>query len=576
MIVLADCGADPGYSFEDVENLLRKARIDLDISITFRQPRALSSLDSRITQSPAGGWCDSLGYFGTLQDLTQDDNESCLALATVEYPGGSPSEPAILILVKPNTCRSVSMDVANYKRQNPLFPQETTGDQFFSESQWESYFSLGTELGEHLSNDLLIQLRTHLDALFDFNPDKAPSLSEVPIATPPDKPAVVRASRSIWGRQVGAVGATLGAGAVLSLGVAAWQSFESYRTALNSRIVGERAALLDISQLWEKLPPGAPSSDPSGAANRLAVALLRAGDSYCMKGEAGWLMNSEFGMRVIADVVVSCAALKKEMGRACQAMVEARTGLSSMAAVSCLVEKSPPSSAVYWGYDYSTGGTWNTLHPCSTRREELVERYKVISVDYEIEVKDARSPEELIGIQESCTEPGTAQAKTGQATEPPSTTASSQTPAPIQPDSPSNKPKEQSPPARTYDNPICEGNTIYMQIYGPEKRDQVRDFRSWWHDKWHASVPPIEDVVATAFRAARPAPGAVSQTTVRYHDDTAKKCASAIVTVANDATEAKENEKWQLERLSSAFKGAKGVIEVWFSKNDQAANKMFK
>lgn len=572
VIVLADCGADPGYSFEDVENLVRKARIDLDITITFRQPRDLSSLDSRISQNPVGGWCDSLGYFGTLQDLARDDNESCLALATVEYPGAPASKPAILILVKPNTCSTVSMDVANYKRQNPLFPQEPTGDQFFSESQWESYFSLGTDLGEHISNDLLNQLGVHLYTLFDLNPGEAPSLPVVPVATTPDKPAVVRTSRSIWGRQVGAVGATLGAGAVLSLGVAAWQSFESYRTALNSRIAGERLALVEISQLWEKLPPGAPSIDPTGAANRLAVALLRAGDSYCMKGEAGWLMNSEFGMRVIADVVDSCAALTRNMGRACQAMVEARSGLTSMAAVSCLVEKSATSSAVYWGYDYSAGGTWNTLHPCATQREMLVERYRVISATFSIDVKNARTVEELAGIRENCPEQGASQAKTGQVPDHPSTTASNQTAAPTQQNPPGDKPKEPPPPSRGGDNTICEGNTIYMQIYDPEMRNQVRKFRTWWHDKWHASVPPIEDVVATAFRAARPAPGAVSQTTLRYHDDAGEKCAKAIVDVVN----AEVGEKWKYERLSSAFKGAKGVIEVWFSKDDQAANKMFK
>jgi hypothetical protein len=576
VIVLADCGADPGYSFEDVENLVRKARIDLDITITFRQPRELSSLDSRITQSPAGGWCDSLGYFGTLQDLARDDNESCLALATVEYPGAPSFKPAILILVKPNTCTSVSMDVANYKRQNPLFPQEPTGDQFFSESQWESYFSLGTDLGKRLSNDLLIQLRAHLEVLFDLDPDEAPSLPEAPAAASADKAAVVRVSRSIWGRQVGAVSATLGAGAVLSLGVAAWQSFESYRTALNSRIGGERAALVEISQLWEKLPPGAPSSDPTGAANRLAVALLRAGDSYCMKGEAGWLMNSEFGMRVIADVVDSCAALKKNMGRACQAMVEARSDLTSMAAVSCLVKKTLPSPAVYWGYDYSADGTWNTLHPCSTQRDALIGRYKVISDTFQVEVKGARTPDELAGIQENCAMPEEPQAKTAEATVNTSTTAGSQTAPSTQPDPTGDKPKSQSPPDRKNDLPICEGNTIYMQIYGPGMRDQVREFRLWWHDKWHASVPPIEDVVATAFRAARPAPRAVSQTTVRYHDDAGQKCASAIVAVVNDDTDAKGNEKWQLEHLSSAFKGGRGVIEVWFSKDDEAANKMFK
>ncbi|MCU0117850.1 patatin-like phospholipase family protein [Pseudomonas sp. B2M1-30] len=554
VIVLADCGADPGYSFEDVENLVRKARIDLNITITFRQPVALATLEWAIAEAPAEEWCPSLSYFGSLQDLAKDDNESCLALATVHYPDDTPdSKPAILILVKPNTFRSVSMDVANYKRQNPLFPQEPTGDQFFSESQWESYFSLGTDLGELLCDTLIGQLRTHLDSLFEERSAAAPSLPEAGDTTTLGKPVVARVSRSVWGRQVGAVGATLGAGAVLSLGVAAWQSFESYRTALSSRTTGERTALLEISKLWEKLPPGTPSADPEGAANRLAVALLRAGDSYCMKGEAGWLMNSDFGMRVIADAANSCAALKADMGRACQVLVEARTGLVSMSAGACLVKTSSPSPAVYWGYDYSASGAWNTLHPCSTQRETLVEQYENLSESYSINARDARKRNELEGLQEACSKPAKSQ--------PPATRA----PASVNP--------EPQPLPRELDNPVCKGNTIYMQIYGPEMRDQVRAFRPWWHTNWHASVPPIEDVVATAFRAARPAPKEVQKTTLRYHDNQGKSCADAIVDAVNTEVSGAD---WKSEPLSPAFVGAKGVIEVWFSKGDKVSEALFK
>jgi hypothetical protein len=35
---VADCGADPEYRFDDLENLVRKARIDYGIIITFDTP----------------------------------------------------------------------------------------------------------------------------------------------------------------------------------------------------------------------------------------------------------------------------------------------------------------------------------------------------------------------------------------------------------------------------------------------------------------------------------------------------------------------------------------------------------
>lgn len=78
---------------------------------------------------------------------------------------------------------------------------------------------------------------------------------------------------------------------------------------------------------------------------------------------------------------------------------------------------------------------------------------------------------------------------------------------------------------------------------------------------------PIEDVTATAYRAARPAPAQVQTTTVRYHDSQGAACADAIVKRVNQES----GVSWRLEPLSSAFKGSKGVIEVWFSKHDEVA-----
>jgi hypothetical protein len=42
--------------------------------------------------------------------------------------------------------------VLAYKRDNPDFPQQTTSDQFFDESQWDSYFALGEWIGMRLFN----------------------------------------------------------------------------------------------------------------------------------------------------------------------------------------------------------------------------------------------------------------------------------------------------------------------------------------------------------------------------------------------------------------------------------------
>jgi len=50
-------------------------------------------------------------------------------------------------------------DVCHYHRAHPEFPQETTSDQFFDESQWESYRRLGLHVGHRV---LMPELFDHL------------------------------------------------------------------------------------------------------------------------------------------------------------------------------------------------------------------------------------------------------------------------------------------------------------------------------------------------------------------------------------------------------------------------------
>ena len=134
LIVVADCGADPRYAFSDLENLVRKARIDLQADITFLRPR---QPDPRLPIT-----------FGSLNELASTDSQACLALARIDYRHSRTT--GYMVIVKPNMCHGVPVDLVNFKADNPLFPQEPTTDQFFSEAQWESYFQLGQTLGDNL------------------------------------------------------------------------------------------------------------------------------------------------------------------------------------------------------------------------------------------------------------------------------------------------------------------------------------------------------------------------------------------------------------------------------------------
>jgi hypothetical protein len=54
------------------------------------------------------------------------------------------------VLLKPTLLATTSADVATYRVQHPVFPQEPTADQFFDEAQWESYRRLGLETAQRV------------------------------------------------------------------------------------------------------------------------------------------------------------------------------------------------------------------------------------------------------------------------------------------------------------------------------------------------------------------------------------------------------------------------------------------
>ena len=168
LIVVADCGADPGYRFEDLENLVRKARIDLGAEITFLRPRTdKDGLPGPLANPMPKAALDLCSSFGSLNDLASPDNCACFALAAIDYAAraGQPQR-GYLLLVKPNLCSGLPVDLVNFRAQHPAFPQQSTADQFFDEAQWESYFQLGKELGLLMSVPAIEALIAHADDCF--------------------------------------------------------------------------------------------------------------------------------------------------------------------------------------------------------------------------------------------------------------------------------------------------------------------------------------------------------------------------------------------------------------------------
>ncbi|HEY8484463.1 MAG TPA: hypothetical protein VIL13_07625 [Longimicrobiales bacterium] len=115
-ILASDCGADPDLAFDDFGNLVRRVREDFGVEI-------------QIDLSPLRPGANGLAR----QPMVAGD---------IHYPNG---DTGVLLLIKPTLVGQEPVDIAQYRRRNPGFPHESTGDQFYDEAQWESY----RRLGEH-------------------------------------------------------------------------------------------------------------------------------------------------------------------------------------------------------------------------------------------------------------------------------------------------------------------------------------------------------------------------------------------------------------------------------------------
>jgi hypothetical protein len=139
-IVVSDAGADPECAFTDLGNAVRKVKIDLDVDIAFEELQ-ISSRDKTIKPQYA------------------------FALGTIEYPesryrGEGAESPEArrkrvghLLYIKPSYFGELPVDVRAYAAESAHFPHETTVDQFFSESQFESYRRLGFYFTSALGGD---------------------------------------------------------------------------------------------------------------------------------------------------------------------------------------------------------------------------------------------------------------------------------------------------------------------------------------------------------------------------------------------------------------------------------------
>ena len=130
-IVVSDAGRDEDCAFEDLGNAIRKIRIDTGIPITIDKMLILPRKRSEDQRQKTPKYC----AIGRIQ-YSEIDGGDLPEKQREDLDG-------ILIYLKPSLVGDEPIDIYNYAATNQMFPHESTGDQWFSESQFESYRMLG-------------------------------------------------------------------------------------------------------------------------------------------------------------------------------------------------------------------------------------------------------------------------------------------------------------------------------------------------------------------------------------------------------------------------------------------------
>jgi hypothetical protein len=550
LIVVADCGSDPQYQFCDLENLVRKARIDHGANIEFLKPR----------KDKANLW----PLFGSLSDLSSANSQACLALAQVHYEAEAdhPASSGVMILLKPNVFKGLPVDLMNFKEAHPDFPQQSTSDQSFDEAQWESHFRLGEEIGKRLTDDVFKLAQSDLSEFFEADAGQASVLGGHDAE---------HAEAQSWSRRAtsNTVRASISLGAAAAVGTTAWQAWDQFHTSMADKERVQEQALQSLTDRWGKLGPVAANGGGGPNAAALAAELLRARQRICptdVEGGARWLDNQEVVKKILQDAVVACshddspacAKLRDEAADS-QSCLSMGVRDDTLVQAHCAVQ--------YWGRDYTNAD--DTGCPVPEREDLVVTQAEAPKGEAAPTggFAGAPPPEDVAPAQQAPAPQAHMPVAVGEAASAP-LPASSPIPAPtpvVVSRAPVPSPHMPVPvvvpaPAPVVaQGPPCRGRKVYVQIYGPAQRDLLRTYRDEWQ-RWGLSMPPVEDVVATARKLKRRSPTPVSITEVRIFSDQDRACAERL-RAATTAVASIDPQQWAIRPVRGM--GQAGVLELW-------------
>jgi hypothetical protein len=157
-IIVVDGSQDADFHFDDLGNATRKIRIDLGIPIEFPDGVPIAKEIAAASKHCAAGR---------------------IVYSAVDGHG---VKDGTLIYIKSSLTGNEPRDVLTYAAENPSFPHQSTADQWFDESQFESYRRLGAHVVEEV-----FQFRDDVASIGQFT-DAVRSYLTPRVAVPPPPP----------------------------------------------------------------------------------------------------------------------------------------------------------------------------------------------------------------------------------------------------------------------------------------------------------------------------------------------------------------------------------------------------
>lgn len=520
-IILSDASCDPRYEFGDVENLVRKARIDFGAEIDFYTRDEASQL---FTSD-----CEGLTVLSP-EDVA--NNHSCrgVLLARIRYrerlavqSDGQrvPVRPeGTLLVVKPNLHNALDVDVLAYAQKHEDFPHESTGDQSFDEAQWESYHRLGEDFGQAMKAPWLAQLPGW----------RAPARHGMRVAarlSGAKDPASDKDQAAPWWRRTAratAIGTTLGLGASGTLILSAWQTIDQVQRK-------ESESRAEASKLFADVSKGLQGVDANCPKMPEVLYVQTKTLLQVMRGSPLLSLLEREGVDLVASRIATDFAQPLDASAACPA-----TALRMRSELQLVASFQPASSALsYW----DSGSSPN------------VQALAAAQVWQQLKHWSAKGPLTTVPVP-----PGVTQ---------------------VVPPPPVAIPAS-APQTTTVAMKACrraQGSTIvYMQVYDEYSRGPATALRDTLQAQGGDAlqVAPIENVTLSAQVRQQRRPAPWPQPTFVLHDPDSRACAQAMAGLLGlpwmAPGDGAANKVW-IRDLPRSLNRRPGVIELWLPPSAQ-------